>query len=395
MSPTYDIVCVGGGLACGLIADRIRARHPGLSLLVIEEGATLGGNHTWSFHATDLTDAQHNWIAPYVAHRWPRQEVRFPTYKRVLETGYCSVPSSRFHEVLSTALGGSAIRLSTRVVDVAAASVTLDDQTRISARCVIDGRGPRSDPALALGYQKFLGREVETVEPHGLDHPIIMDATVAQTDGYRFVYTLPLDPRRLLIEDTFYADRADLDLDQLGVGIESYATSQGWHIAREIRREHGVLPIVLAGDMDRFWRDIDVARVGLRAALFHPTTGYSLPDAVRLAEHIAALDTFTTARVAGAVRDIAVAQWRARGFFRLLNRMLFLAATGAERQRVLARFYRLRQPLIERFYAGAPTTGDQMRILAGRPPVALSRALPCLSTRPAWTFARSNTGGVA
>ena len=38
-----------------------------------------------------------------------------------------------------------------------------------------------------------------------------MDATVPQRDGFRFVYTLPFAPDRVLIEDTYYSDGLDLD----------------------------------------------------------------------------------------------------------------------------------------------------------------------------------------
>jgi lycopene beta-cyclase len=393
MARDFDIILVGGGLANGLIADRLLAAKPELRLLVIEGGATLGGNHTWSFHDTDLTAAQHDWLAPYVAHRWPRQEVRFDGFERVLDTGYCSASSEQFHQVLAQRLGPDRLRLATEVVDVQPEHVVLVDQSRLTARCVIDGRGPRPDPALALGFQKFIGREVETTVPHGLSHPILMDATVSQQDGYRFVYTLPLSPTRLLIEDTYYADRAGLDLGDLRGGIDAYATAQGWQIARDVREEHGVLPIVLAGDIDRFWSDVAVPRVGLRAGLFHPTTGYSLPDAVRLAEHVAACDVLTSQALGQAIRAYAQAHWNNRSFFRLLNRLLFLAASGDERVGVMARFYRLPEPLIRRFYAADLTLADQVRILSGKPPVPISRALPCLSTSGAWTFARDNESG--
>ena len=55
--------------------------------------------------------------------------------------------------------------------------------------------------------------------------------------------------------------------------------------------------------------------------------------------------------------------------------MLFKAADPPERYRVLERFYRLPEPLIGRFYAGRSTFTDRARILAGRPPVAVARAL--------------------
>jgi lycopene beta-cyclase len=55
--------------------------------------------------------------------------------------------------------------------------------------------------------------------------------------------------------------------------------------------------------------------------------------------------------------------------------MLFRAADAPERYRVLERFYRLPEPLIGRFYAGQSTLADRVRILAGKPPVSVRRAV--------------------
>jgi lycopene beta-cyclase len=388
----HDVILVGGGLANGLIADRLSAARPELRILILEQGPTLGGNHTWSFHDTDISPEQHSWLAPYVAHRWAKQEVRFPAHRRVLDTGYCSVPSDQFDAVLRAKLGTRAL-LKVEVVDITPERVVLADQSTLTAHCVIDGRGPRHDPALALGFQKFIGREIETTEPHGLRWPIIMDATVSQDDGYRFVYSLPLDERRLLIEDTYYSDRPDLDLSHLRGGIHSYAAAQGWRIARDVREETGVLPIVLAGDMVTFWaRDAALPRVGLRAGLFHPTTGYSLPDALRIAEKIAAIPDINSAAVAKLIAEHARQMWADRGFFRLLNRMLFVAATPGERIGVMARFYGLSEPLIRRFYAAKLTYADQLRIVTGKPPIPISAALQSFPASSGWRFARSNEG---
>ena len=67
----------------------------------------------------------------------------------------------------------------------------LVDGRRLTAPLVIDARGPRRSRRLVLGWQKFLGQEVRLAAPHGLARPIIMDATVSQLDGYRFLYVLP------------------------------------------------------------------------------------------------------------------------------------------------------------------------------------------------------------
>jgi lycopene beta-cyclase len=145
-----------------------------------------------------------------------------------------------------------------------------------------------------------------------------------------------------------------------------------------LREESGVLPVVLSGDIDALWRETaDVARAGLRAGLFHPTTGYSFPYAVRTAEVLAASD-MSAGGVYRRLRDESSRAWASGAFFRGLNRMLFLAAPPTQRYRILERFYTLPEPLIARFYAGRLTKRDQARILFGVPPVPVASALRAL-----------------
>ena len=58
--------------------------------------------------------------------------------------------------------------------------------------------------------------------------------------------------------------------------------------------------------------------------------------------------------------------------------MLFQAARPEERYKVFERFYRLPEPLIERFYAAKSTVFDKVRILSGKPPVPIGRAVEAL-----------------
>ena len=55
--------------------------------------------------------------------------------------------------------------------------------------------------------------------------------------------------------------------------------------------------------------------------------------------------------------------------------MFFRGATPEVRYSVLQRFYGLNQGLIERFYAGELTWRDKARILIGKPPVPIHKAL--------------------
>ena len=58
--------------------------------------------------------------------------------------------------------------------------------------------------------------------------------------------------------------------------------------------------------------------------------------------------------------------------------MLFISASPDQRWRVLERFYGLPAGLIERFYGDRLTSLDKARILIGRPPVPVGRALRAL-----------------
>jgi len=375
-----SLLLAGGGLANGLIAYRLAQLRPEISVQLIEAGASLGGRHTWSFFDTDIGSAA-DWSSVFVTKSWDAYEVRFPRRRRRIANRYFSISSTRFHQVLTAELGDRIV-LNAPIDTLGPDWVRLADGRLLTADLAIDGRGPAEAPDLVLGYQKFLGQTVRLAADHGLDAPIIMDATVDQADGYRFIYVLPWDTRSLLIEDTRYTDGADLDRDDLRRGVADYAHGHGWTIEAVLEEEEGVLPVALGGDIEAHWRRAERrALSGLRAALFHPTTGYSVPDATALADAICGLATIDAVAVERLIRERSIHLWRDRAFFRLLNRMLFQAARPAERYRVLERFYGLPEALIARFYAARLTGLDKLRILSGKPPVPIGAALRCIAEK--------------
>lgn len=376
----YDVILVGGGLSAALIAWRLARDRPEVRVAVVERDGRLGGTHTWSFFDGDVSEADRRWLEPATPHRWADgYDVYFPGLSRTLKTAYNSLTSETLHAVVAPMLGDRLI--AGEAVEIAPDRVTLADGRVLRAGGVIDARGPSVSqgvaiPRLDLGWQVFVGRTLRLAQPHGLTRPTIMDATVGQGDAYRFVYLLPFDARTVMVEDTYYADGPTLDRPTLGLRIEAYARSRGWVVEAILGEEAGVLPIALGGDIDGFWADgVPVARVGLAAALFHPTTGYSLPDAVAMARVIADLPDLTSAALRAATEARSKALWSDRAFYRLLDRMLFRAAEPSQRWRVLRRFYGLSEGVVRRFYAGQSTALDKVRILAGKPPVPIGKAM--------------------
>ncbi|MGZ8348778.1 MAG: lycopene beta-cyclase CrtY [Allosphingosinicella sp.] len=377
MTGVPGVVIAGGGLAGCLAALALAERRPEVKLLLVEQSGSFGGNHVWSFFDADVAAGDRWLVEPAIARSWSSYDVCFPRRRRTLGTGYNSLTSERLDQAVRARLRPDQYRLGAAIEAVTPTGLVLAGGERIDAEAVIDARGAGALDALALGWQKFVGRDYRLAAPHGLDRPIVMDACVDQEQGYRFVYCLPFTEDRLLIEDTYYSTDSALDRAMIGRRIEDYVAQRGWRVAALEREEAGVLPVAMGGDFDAFWPAGDpVARIGVRGGFFHPTTGYSLPDAVRTAMLLVPQPDFSS--LATILRAEAKRLWKARGFYRLLDRMLFRAAAPHERYKVLEHFYRLDPALVARFYAGRSTLGDRLRILSGRPPVPVGRALKAI-----------------
>jgi lycopene beta-cyclase len=371
-----DVAIVGAGLAGGLLALALKRKHPELDVRLIDAGDSVGGNHLWSFFGTDVADEDRWLLAPLVVHGWRDYDIAFPAHSRTIPATYYSIESTRLDEVVRAALPEHAVMLGRKVGNVSPTAVAFVDGDRLEATGVIDARGIGDLQTLELGWQKFLGREIACDVPHGVERPMVMDATVKQIDGYRFVYVMPFSETRLFVEDTYYSDSPTLNVRAVSQRLDRHLADKGW-AGETVREEQGVLPVAIGGDFEAYWRSggAKVAKIGMRAGLFHPTTGYSLPDAVRTACMIAGLRDFAGADLHSLTHRHARTTWEGRRFYRMLDAMLFRAAEPDGRYRVLQHFYRLDRKLIGRFYAGRSTLADKARILTGKPPVPIGRAL--------------------
>ncbi|EAQ27972.1 hypothetical protein NAP1_10273 [Erythrobacter sp. NAP1] len=394
----FDCVIVGGGLAGGLIALALHKARPNYRIALVEAGRVVGGNHRWSWFDSDLSAKGRELLSAFRQTGWDDgYEVRFPKYRRKLKTAYRSMASADFHEGLLRELPESALYLGRKAVGLDASGVDLaapefGEPERLNARSVIDCRSFKPSPHLNGGWQVFLGRHIRLSEPHGQERPVIMDATVDQHaphgngSAYRFVYVLPLGAHDVFLEDTYYADDPMLDRSALSGRIDQYASKHGWQDGAIVGHEAGVLPVLTGGDFSAYQDTIripGVAVAGARGGFTHPLTSYTMCVAVENALAVADNADLSGEQLAALFEVRARRHWRKTGYYRLLARFLFFAARPERRVKVFQRFYRLREGLIERFYAARSNPFDKVRVLWGEPPVPIPSAITAMFKRGA------------
>jgi len=373
----FDYCIVGGGLQGCLLAHALAWHRPEAAVLLLERADELCGNHTWSFHETDVATQARGWFDPLVAHRWPGYHVRFPELSRRVNIPYATITSDRLREA-TLALTGPAtgasragrldVRTGASCEILSQTAVRLGGDVEVSCRAVVDCRGrAAAAPPAGAGYQTFIGHEYETARRWPASEPTVMDVRPDQAGGFEFLYELPLGPGRVLLEYTRFHEEPTCEESRATELISTRLAEAGESSASLIRTERGCLPMPYAAPASR--RQPLLAG-GYAGGWYHAATGYSMPLAVRFAELVARspADRLTAEVAASAAGDRL-----RRGFARFLNRLLFCLVRPEDRWKIFRRFYRvLPEERISRFYAHRFTFTDAVRIVIGRPPTGLA-----------------------
>jgi lycopene beta-cyclase len=245
---------------------------------------------------------------------------------------------------------------------------------------VFDSRPPELAPGM---WQVFFGGEIELTEPINMDVAHLMDFRIAdqcqQADGVRFVYLLPLGPKRALIQDTFFiADRAHptlLNAQQNTLAILDLHLRRYYQtgVAKLLRREDGALPMQVhrasAQREQACWR----IPLGTRAGWLRAATGYSFLETQRGVAKLA--DWCEGARLTAPIL-------RTRPAWLDCMDTLFLRAICRQPQDAADWFFRMfaehSSSHMVRFLAGTGSAGDAFAVARS---LAMSSFLPSLVRR--------------
>ena len=380
-----DVLVLGGGLSGALVALRFQTVKPGLTVTLLEKKERLAGDHTWIFHESDLPPGAVDSLRPLISKTWERWTVQFPKMEKTVEGRIHMVRSSDLHSYVMEKIGSS-IHFGTEVERVTENSAELASGERYDAELVFDARGFAAPPKNELnGFNKYVSFDLQLAEPHGLSTPVLMDATCPQLDGFRFFTLLPQDDTTLTVQESYYSDSPVLNVDRLSRSIEAYCERKGWKIRAKTRQETCVLPMPLTSSYLSVSQPGEAIPIGARGGYFHATTTNSLPDAVKVAEFLAAVPEPNSTKVREAFARFR-RPWASRQkFFRLLNRFLFYASEPSLRYCVLQNLFEQPTDVVSRYTGGRTSWGDRLRILSGRPNLPFDLTVKSLSERAVLT----------
>ena len=356
------VVIAGGGIAGCLAALALARFRPEVPLLIVEEKPKFGGDRLRTLFAAEVEDDARSLLAPLVTVHWPGYYVAFPGQSRKLKAELGAIAPGAVHKAMLAALRPDQYRLGTRVVAVKEDALVLDGGEELKAEGAIDARGAANLSMLDLLWEVRLERDYRLTAPHGLDRPVLVDATAESANGLNYMQVVPLAPDRLLVADVAIGEPSQPDA-QAGQRLENYVAMRGWKTAKAGPERAAARPLPAGGDFDAFWRigGARAARLGLRGGFLHPASGRTIADAARMAVRLSQAEDFSGAALHDAFEEESKRLWRQREPLRAVIAAL-AAAEPAERRAIFARLHALDGATIAHFHADQMGMMDRRRI---------------------------------
>ena len=356
------LLIAGGGIAGCLAALAMARFRPDIELMIVEERDRFGGDLHQLLFDDEVTDEARPLLAPIVEQHWPGYFVAFPGFSRKLKAPCAGFGVEGVHRAMLAALRPDQFRLGVRIVAVRDDALVLDDGETIKAEGAIDARGAANLSMLELLHETRVERSIRTARPHGVDRPVLIDATIP-FGGARFVQLVPLAHDRLLLSETTISERVQADADA-GARLEAYAALRGWADATADAARSVTRPLPFDGDFAAFWRigGARVAKLGQRGGFVHPLTGRTLADAAAIAMLLTRQTDFSGPVLHDLIEEEAKRRWRQREPLRAVVRTL-AEAEPAARAEMLAKLFRLDAGQLGRLLADRLGMLDRGRIL--------------------------------
>lgn len=337
------VIILGGGFWGGLLAWRLKETLPGLNFKLYSESSILGNHESCSFRESDCGPSM-KWLRPLISQSWDQHHIKCGSFEKWITNPYHLLKSDHFHEVISPKLGDSLILNNPMNVELALQSGSF----------VIDTRNICHYKKSA--FRKWMTLEVELSEDHHLIAPVVFDNVIDRTDSPRYLYYLPIDSRRLLVKDFRISDSKCIDVEEMRRSLTNSMKQKGWRVQKIIREDFGTSEFPISAPIVR-----QEGRVINLAAIFHDTTGCSIPSATKLIDRMVKT-SFRLGELKEVVKNFRKEEEPDRKFFRFFNSQLLEMGDS----RLFEAIYGQPYSLLERFSRGKLNVLDRPRITLGR-----------------------------
>ena len=272
----HDIVVVGAGPAGRGLAHR--ALHAGLDVALVDPRPHAPWTATLACWSDELPD----WL--------PTACVAAQTESiRIRSSSSSGVDLPRAYSVLDTAALQRALNInSARVVAERAVlvdnhSVTTASGVNLTAKEVIDARGAAGHGPRQTAWGMIVPRAEARPVLDGAE-AVLMDwrptGSDKDTEAASFLYIVPLDDERVLLEETCLAGEPAIPVRDLRTRLEARVS----HLSMTVLGTETV-SFALRGVSDKPWR-VRPLMFGARGDLMHPATGYSVATSLRTADRV-------------------------------------------------------------------------------------------------------------
>jgi lycopene beta-cyclase len=289
---SIDYLFIGLGASnCLLILElEKKALLSQKKIIIIEPHQKNKKDKTYCFWATD--EDAHNIIEPQCIDKsW--STVILNGKKQDLDPlSYYHVSSlTLYQKTLSVIDKHDATILQNKISDTEPLKTLIIDNSEYNAKYIFDCRPPKTAPTKKHEYyinQSFVGWQIETKEELFDSHSFtMMDFNIPQDGATQFVYVLPFNSKKALVEVTRFG--TDIMQREEGEALLKNYISQlgdGYQIT-DI--EIGCIPMTNTSFLDE--NDSTIRNMGARAGHVKPSTGYAFRsmamDAQKIAEQIA------------------------------------------------------------------------------------------------------------
>lgn len=278
----YDYIFLGAG--CASLSLLVHLQEAGLlrdkTVLVIDQAEKTSNDRTWCFW-----EKEKGLFESTVYRQWEQLWFHAPGFSKRLSIDpyrYKMIRSAAFYQYCRDRLAGNEVQFLQASVSAASFDgqilhCTLDGvETSFRSGTVFNSFPPLAHPRESKSIdwlQHFKGWMVHTASP--VFHPgeaVLMDFRVSQSAGTCFVYVLPVDAQRALVEYTLFSGQL-LPPAAYDEGLRQYLQScwPGVHFEVE-ETEFGVIPMTTR----RFpWYADGMYQIGTAGGQTKASSGYT------------------------------------------------------------------------------------------------------------------------